>query len=166
MLSIGIAVFHGRELESQSSSSTMPGLVGLLAWTGRLAAIGLGLVALMFLPASTAWGNVILSAMLAGSAVVWAVMEGFGRGKRWAYWAVLTTCLLVPASGAAVLVFHWPPAVGRTIPVAAMVVTGAVAVILLLPKSRHHFFSSTPESDGRHALPGAGAAGTGSTLTR
>lgn len=164
VLSIGIAVFHGRELESQSSSSTMPGLVGLLAWTGRLAAIGLGLVALMFLPASTAWGNVILVAMLVGSAGVWAVMEGFGRGKRWAYWAVLTTCLLVPAAGAAVLLLDWPPELGRTIPVAAMVVTGAVAVILLLPKSRHHFFSSTAESEARHALPGAGAAGTGSTL--
>ena len=166
MLGIGIALFHGRELESQSSSSTMPGLVGLLAWTGKLAAIFLVVVAVASLPATTAWGNVKLIAALIGGGVAWTVFECFGRGKRWAYWTVLVGGLLALAGGGSALAIDaWRQADGRrTWPVAAMVVAGVVAVILLLPKSRHHFFSSTAGRGPAHALPGAGAADTGSTF--
>ena len=105
-----------------------------------------------------------LGRIFSPGAVVWAMMEAFGRGKRWAYWTVLACGLLVPAGGAAALVFGWPWGDERTVPVAAMVVAGVVTLVLLLPKSRHHFFSSGQVGKGSHAPGGGGAAGTGSTF--
>jgi hypothetical protein len=116
ILALGAALFQRRQLESQSSSASMPGLVGLLSWGGRIGALVAGLVGVEvalshfagrwfdgFTPMfADAAGGAMLSPdgprglvlLPAGGLLVlaglgWLVWGFFGRGIRWAYWLVL-----------------------------------------------------------------------------
>lgn len=150
VLSIGIALFQTRELESQASSSSMPALVGMVAWAGRAAGLGaivIGMVSisLLWLPEIDKTGT----AMLAGLWIVigvaaWMFWGYFSRGAKWAYWLVLGTSVLgLPA----LLIGYLVPASRLvieqrslgTICLAAIVVLALVLGILVLPKSRYHF---------------------------
>lgn len=157
MLALGIALFQTRQLESQATSSTMPGVVGIVAWLGRITAIlmagwGLNMLGLLLKPEpylvqEFGADKTFLAAagvtMLAFAIGTWLLWGSFSRGKRWAYWTVLTISLLdmvyalcvllVPALREAAILRS-----DRQLTIAA-VVAGIFLLILLLPRTRRHF---------------------------
>jgi len=147
VLCIGIAMFERRELQAQGSSATMPGAVALVAWTGRAAAIAVGIAALVMvsLPRYHSLAGLgIVAAMVAAAGLGWLIWSRFGAGDKWAYWLawlIAVLGVLIPA-----LVLTWPERLGldeagggRVISLATAAAGGVVILILLLPKTRHHF---------------------------
>jgi ABC-type transport system involved in multi-copper enzyme maturation permease subunit len=140
ILAIGMALFQRRELTGQtgSSSSAAPLPVSLLAWTGRGGAIGVGIFALSrpggfgsIIAVITAIG--LVAAAIAG----WVVAGWFGRGVKWTYYFAIVcaglTVALVAAAG-----FRSSDNISTPV-LAGVVAAGIVALILLLPRTRHHF---------------------------
>jgi len=151
VLAIGMALFQRRQLAEQTASSTMPGAVALLAWTGRATAIAAGLAALVI----ASWpvfhnlkGAALVCALIVAAAANWMLWSGFGRGARWAYrltsaLAGLSLCAL----GVAAALRDWLH-VERAGPQRVLAGAGAIAAaivicILLLPKTRRHFQASS-----------------------
>jgi hypothetical protein len=157
VLSLGIALFQTRELESQETSGTMPGVVGLLAWTGRLVAIGvaawgINLLSLLLKPVD--WviqeHHVTYSFLMGGGLTMlafavgtWLLWGSFTRGLRWAYWTVLTIAALAILYSGTILfvpqvksnaIWH-----SDTQLIVAAVISASILLILVLPKTRRHF---------------------------
>lgn len=168
VLAVGVALFHGRELEAQATSSTLPALAGLLAGVGRaaaLAAVGAGLVILSLPAFHTLYGVLWALSLLAGGAAGWIVWGAFGRGRRWGWWVVfVATAAHWATNGLAVVGVWQAPWLARMSPpllVFSFVLTGAVLLVLLLPKTRRHFVSERGQARGA-----AQAAATGWTFAR
>ena len=147
ILSLGIAAFQTRPLESQATSASMPGAVFVLAWVGRITAAALAIIALVYvsLPQMhSAPGILIVAVLLAVAAANWLLWGFFARGARWSYWVTMVLALLALLQAGAALAggqaldfarFNSPDQ--RLIVEAA--VAGAVLLILALPKTRRHF---------------------------
>ncbi len=157
VLALGIALFQTRQLESQQTSSNMPGVVGLLARTGIVtAAIAAGWGIDMFCQLLWPERSVILApnfghrytalsvaGLLAFAAWSWWLWGNFVRGQQWAYWMVLMVAAFILAASIAVLV---SPMVRRMLVVRSdtqiMLVAALdafVVLIVILPKTRRHF---------------------------
>lgn len=124
VLALGIAMFQRRQLDGQETSASMPGMVSLLAWIGRIIAIVLALAGaeavLSFV--ATKWSPTFQPIMLqamkgeffsqtssdamglipAGGFVIagvlgWILWGFFGRGVKWSYWLVLTLAVFTLA---------------------------------------------------------------------
>jgi len=142
LLAVGMALFQTRELEARPASGAPLG-VAALAGAGRIAAAALAVVGLVRLGGLKDLTDALAGAGLLGGAVAaWVGFGWFGRGVKWTYF------LLLPAAltdiGARLL--HWggvytAPWVRTRGPLTAVALgVGAVVVlILLLPKTRHHF---------------------------
>lgn len=149
MLAVGVAIFQTRELESQESSSGAPGLVNILAWAGRAAALASGLAALAILtvPAWYNTTNFLIAGAAAAMAVIgWVLWGAFGFGRRWSWYAVLAAAVLATIAGAVLVIApdEWFGLTETATPVltfTATAVAGAVVGILLLPRTRRHFQS-------------------------
>lgn len=147
VLSMGMALFERRQLEAQGASSTMPGAVALLAWTGRVAAIAGAIVALVLVSLRSyhnAAGLAIIAAIAVASAINWAVWSGFGSGGRWAYWLVLACVVVaIPLQAAGLIVPEQfdldPTGPARVFLAAGAMIAALVILILALPKTRRHF---------------------------
>ncbi len=140
ILAIGMVLFQRRELTAQvgAGSSVAPLPVSVLAWTGRAGALGAGIFALT-LPG----GLVSINAVIAATGLVvtaiagWVFWGWFGRGVKWTYYFIFVCAGLTVALVAAVG-FRSSDDVS-TQAVVAVVAAGGVALILLLPRTRHHF---------------------------
>jgi hypothetical protein len=147
MLATAVAIFQTRELESQDSSASGPGLVNFLAWTGRACAIASGLSALTILtvPAMYTKTNFILAGAAALAAVIgWVVWGAFGFGRRWSWYLVLAAAAIVAVAGAVLLLAapRLPDSAEAVTPVltfTATAVAAGIVGILLLPRTRRHF---------------------------
>ena len=147
VLAAGVALFQRRQLEAQTSSATMPGAVAVLAWTGRLAAVAMGIAALVLLSLGqfhTVRGFVLSGVLLALAAAAWMLWGYFGRGARWSYWLVLVLATLALLRSLAGLFVPAAAEVLRvetdtTIVFVQMAVNVVVLLIVLLPKTRRHF---------------------------
>jgi len=148
LLAIGAGLFQRRQLEAQDTTATVPGAVALLAWTGRLIAIGGGIVglALLTIPAyQTVRGIVAAAVILVSAGALWMLTHRFGQGARWSWWVMSILSGLVLAAAITVLVV--PPLKileERLGPVRLVLAAGVSAVVLaliMLRKSRRHFSS-------------------------
>ncbi len=162
ILGIGMAMFQKRELEASGGASTLPSLVNLLAWGGRVLAIVLAICAMLvsmglkiFGPFSTGVYVAVgigLALVAVGGWVYWGV---FARGAKWAYWTTLAggiavfgvalADLILPAS-LTYLSNEWLTAL--------LAASAPTVVILLLPKTRGHFGLRKHVRTERSALPG------------
>ena len=151
-LAVGIAMFQTRTLEAQGPSATMPAMVAVLAWTGRIAALGLGIAGGVMLSVPrfhTLSGLAAIAAMLVAAAAGWIIWGLFGRGARWAYWLVLGVTVAAVARQVAVLAGGEAlerarlPAEHTGHLVLGTVVAAAVLLVLILPGTRRHFRSDS-----------------------
>jgi len=147
VLAVGMALFERRQLESQGTSSTMPGAVALLAWTGRGVTMASVIVAMVLasLPAfRNVTGLLLIGGILTAAGLNWLLWRGFGAGLRWALWVAsgLAGLLLLGLIAATVMPGRFridPSGPTRVITIAGAILAGAVALILSLPKTRRHF---------------------------
>lgn len=121
MLALSVSLFERRPLEAQTTSSSLPNLVSLLAWAGRAGAIILfltGLEGILSFLAVQWWPNfqpVILETMknwflqsdtadiftfipsaclIVVAVLAWILWGSFGRGAKWSYWVVMVIAIL------------------------------------------------------------------------
>ncbi|MCJ7543039.1 MAG: hypothetical protein MUP47_00485, partial [Phycisphaerae bacterium] len=149
VLAVAAALFQRRSLEAPTASASLPAAVNLLAWTGRTAALGLGIWALVTAMAATQFRTPVGLAIRGGALVVaaagWALWSAFARGVKWCYWVLLVLAVLAVAAGAAAWLTYgqwgWLRA-SRPMAAITAAVAGVVLLILLLPKTRHHFKST------------------------
>jgi ABC-type transport system involved in multi-copper enzyme maturation permease subunit len=149
-LLVGMALFQRRQLETPTSSATLPGAIGLLAWAGRAGAIASGIAAAVVASIPefhTAFGFLTAAALLAAAVGGWLLWGYFSRGVKWSYWLVLAI-MVVPVAAYVTGLFV-PSAADRLHlrqgPIAALVsatVAAAVIVVLILPRTRRHFVSA------------------------
>jgi ABC-type transport system involved in multi-copper enzyme maturation permease subunit len=150
-LAVAVALFQRRALEPSTASSIIPGAVSLLAWVGRTAALLIGggvVVAVLSSPTALSLGGLsIAGAAVLAAAAAWVVWTFFAMGAKWAYWLLLVFFLAAATMGAAGLFgLRWAQrgpfshSIGWTVATTA----GAcfVILVLLLPRTRHHFRSS------------------------
>ncbi len=140
ILAIGMVLFQRRELTGQtgSSASVAPLPVSILAWTGRVGAIGVGIFALTIPGGFGSIIAIITAAGLIAAAIAgWVLAGWFGRGVKWTYYFVLVcaglTVALVVATGLR------SSDNTSTTALAGVIAAAVVALILLLPRTRHHF---------------------------
>ncbi len=149
-LAIGMAMFQRRPLESQSSGSSLPGPVALLAWTGRIASIAAWITAaaLFTLPAfHNPSGLAMAAGIVVASGLNWAMWSVFATGAKWGYWMVLTM-VVFGLLGFAIPTFA-PNLIGYNISgdqrvafTIATIVALMIVVMLILPGARRHFKSA------------------------
>ncbi|MBT3201779.1 MAG: hypothetical protein HN350_17905, partial [Phycisphaerales bacterium] len=148
VLSLGIAMFQTRPLEAQGGSSSMPALVGVLAWLGRAgsaACVITGGVLLSLSQYHTAGGFSLAAALLVGGIVGWMIWGLFGRGAKWTYLLAVIADVAVLISSGLILSGLWTPGddqesgawVMRAVVSAAA--AAGVLLIMLLPRTRCHF---------------------------
>jgi hypothetical protein len=146
VLAAAVALFQRRELEAQTASASLPGAVGLLSWLGRTAAVLTALVAVVLVFSGRQFRSPVALALEGGTVLAavaaYALWNCFARGLRWSYWLVLALGALVALGISACAVsdslasatgLAGPPAV------VAAVLADAILLVLLLPKTRHHF---------------------------
>lgn len=149
VLSVAVALFQHRQLAAEPTSAAMPGAVSLLSWAGQLVALATIIVALAFLSTAreaSVRTFLVTAGMIAGAAALWVLWGYFGKGARWAYWtALVLTVLVLLWRGSALFA---PDLVGPvrfgSDPLRIAIETalsGFVLLVLLLPKTRHHFAS-------------------------
>lgn len=139
ILAVGMVLFQRRELTAQAGagSSSAPLPVSILAWGGRVAALGAGVLALAVSSGPGSINAAVLAVALAAAAVVgWVLCGWFGRGVKWT-WYLALVCAGLTIILAAVLGFGSSAEVSRLI--LSAVAAAAVVLILLLPRTRHHF---------------------------
>ncbi|MBN1554941.1 MAG: ABC transporter permease [Phycisphaerae bacterium] len=149
VLALGMSLFHSRQLEGQTSASTLPGAVALISGLGRIGAIGVAILAviLLFRPETyTPWGAVRVAIPIAAAVGGWALFSLFGKGQKLAYWILLG--LIVAILLRAGLVWFMPDDVNwlrwdetRTRTLFGAIFAALVLLGLLVPKTRHHFQS-------------------------
>jgi len=146
ILAIGMALFERRQLESQGGSAVMPGAVALLTWSGRAIAIAGGTAALVMVSLPSfhnlpGLGTVVATAAFA--LVFWAIWSGFGSGNKWSYWLAWMLDLLALAGASAFMAIrirsHGELGTEGAIAIAAVAIAMMVSLVLLSPKTRHHF---------------------------
>ena len=149
ILAIGAALFQTRQLESQEASAAMPGLVGLLSWMGRTAALAAGMVALVIVTTPSLYGvrGFVVAGILALDAVLaWFIWTRFGRGARWTYYLVLVTAAFFLLGNLAFLLIPKVTAwldygQEKLANIMTAIVSAGVLAILFLPATRRHFRS-------------------------
>jgi len=166
VFAVGAALFQRRQLEGHTASASMPGLVILLAWSGRILAIAAGLMGLelalsllavrwdaAFKPkllnatmaamfsadSSQALALIPAAGLLVAAVGGWLLWGFFGRGVRWSYWAVLAGSVVGLARAVAAEVGLVATGQDPVLRVGATILTAATVVILLLPQTRRHF---------------------------
>jgi ABC-type transport system involved in multi-copper enzyme maturation permease subunit len=145
ILAVGVVLFQTREADSQSSQSTAPQLVTLLAWLLRLGAVAVAIYAAKVLGNAESVvrvGGAVGLGLLA--AVIWLLAGWFGRGKRTGLYVVVAANVVLLAAGVVALIpaFSTVPVVGgwpASAAVAALIAAGVVGLVVVLPKTRHHF---------------------------
>jgi ABC-type transport system involved in multi-copper enzyme maturation permease subunit len=150
VLAVAAALFQRRSLEAATSSASLPATVNLLAWAGRMAALAAVLWAVVTVMAAAAFRTPEALAVRAAAVVVaaaaWILWTLFARGAKWSYGVLLAVSAVVTAAGlAAWLTYSQWPWLPIQRPMAALTaaVAGVVLLILLLPKTRHHFFTQS-----------------------
>jgi ABC-type transport system involved in multi-copper enzyme maturation permease subunit len=149
VLALAAALFQRRSLEAPTASASLPATVNLLAWTGRTAALALGVWAVVTAMAAaqfrTPMALSVRAGALVGAAAGWALWSVFARGARWSYWVLLVAAVLTVAAGVAAWLTYgqwgWLP-LARPVAAITAAVAAGVLLILLLPKTRHHFRST------------------------
>ncbi len=147
MLAMAVAIFQTRELESQDSSASGPGLVNFLALAGRASAVACVLAALAILTVPTLYTRTyfIVAGVAAPAAVIgWIVWGAFGFGRRWSWFMVLALATIVAVAGTVLLITatRLPISTEALTPVTtftATAIAAGIVVILLLPGTRRHF---------------------------
>ncbi len=143
ILAIGMALFQRRELVAQTGAGATAGplSVSILAWTGRAGAIGAGIFALTFPGGFASTIAVIVAVGLVVTAVAgWVFWGWFGRGVKWTYFLVLVVAVVGLGFTLAGLTGVWRlPADYDGLLVAGTIAGGCTMLILLLPRTRHHF---------------------------
>ena len=152
VLALGIALFQTRPLETQGGSSSMPALVGVLAWLGRGAAAGCGIAGAVMLSLGeyhTINGLAIAGSLLACAGAGWIYWGLFGRGVRWTYWLAVVADVAVCAAAVVIAAGLWEigpvdGAQATTIRATwAAAGLGGVLLVLVLPRTRRHFSSES-----------------------
>ena len=147
ILAVGVAMFQQRQIQVRQAAGSLPGLVALLAWTGRAAALLAGLVGLVRLSLPqfyTARGFLTVAALLIAGVLGWLLWGYFARGARWS-WLLVTGAagLGCAAAGALLAVGAATPwlkgRIGQAPPTAGAIAAAIVLIFLLLPKTRRHF---------------------------
>lgn len=148
MLALAVGLFQTRPMEVSEGSSSVPSAVSLLSGFGRLAAVAMGLIALILATQPKYWapGSLgILGGVLLAALGSWMLWTAFSAGRRWAW--VVSLLLAGLAVGWGVTVF-WIPGGERLslgLPLSrilqALLIGLLVMLGLLLPKTRHHFRS-------------------------
>ncbi len=150
MLALAVGLFQTRQLAATSSSSSLPSAVAILSGLGRIVAIAAVVVAaVMFTRGQTyqqAQSLIVAGGLIIGGLATWFAWSGFGSGRRWAYWVVLIVAGLGLGRYAAVLSgFAWAEAIrmgaSQVRILLGTIICSIVLVILILPKTRHHFKS-------------------------
>jgi hypothetical protein len=145
ILAIGVVLFQGRETEAKGGSSA-PRLVTLLAWCGRAVAVGMCVLAIALLGNFDALGPVAAAVALVLAAVaIWIFYGWFGRGVKWTYFLVFVAAVLglvpyVSALAGGPLRAWAGQYLGTGGLISAIVANAVVLLILLLPKTRYHFW--------------------------
>jgi ABC-2 type transport system permease protein len=149
ILALGMGLFHSRQLEGQSSGSTLPGAVALISGLGRIAAVVAVFIVgvLLTRPETYTVGGAGYVVILFGAAVGgWVLFSLFGKGIKIAYWFLLG--LIVAALLRAGLVWFFPDKAQwlqwgepQTQSLFGAILAALVLLGLLLPKTRHHFYS-------------------------
>ena len=168
-LALGIALFYRRSLEAEGGSASMPGPVGLLAWTGRLAAIALGALGIEAIASITvaqlvdsfdplvynALAGIVTSppshiaaiglsvVLLLTAGGLWLLWGFFSRGSRWAWW----TAVAIVATPAGYMLVRLlspaasglPQAVQTNRLVLGLIITLVILAAMVLPSTRRHF---------------------------
>jgi ABC-type transport system involved in multi-copper enzyme maturation permease subunit len=150
VLCIAMALFQTRQLDARNTSSTMPGPVTLLTRLGQGACL---LAALVVVPA-LAWRAqrldtftlLLLGGGILGAALAFWIWTLFGRGVRWAWWAVLALHVLTLnaflAAGFARLYSQEPQTGGQVELLALSALLNIVVLVMIfMPETRHHFTS-------------------------
>ena len=170
-LALGVALFQRRQLEAQTASASMPGLVSVLAWLGRISAAAVGLIgleaicALIMVQNNPSFQSAVLPALkhslfaeqssdalvlipavalIVLGVLAWLLWGFFGRGARWSCWVVvgIVAANLLRCLAAILGLGQLLPTLGLDEPVLLAVqtiVTAAVLVVLLFPRTRRHF---------------------------
>ena len=148
MLALAMALFQRRSLEPSTSSASLPGAVNLLAWLGRMGALALVIWALVTVMSAGQYRQPTALAVRGGALVVaalsWALWSLFARGVKWSYWLLLIVSILATGVGvgAVLAAGHWAWLPSQPVRAIFAAAAGAVLLILLLPKTRHHFKST------------------------
>lgn len=148
MLLVAIAIFQTRPVASNPTGSSLPGAVALLSGLGRMAAIAAVVIAAILMTQTATYslaGLITVAALVLGAVLAYWLWKAFGRGRKWAWWAVTTLAGSAGLGGAIVLTL----AASRDDATllagyrAAILLATAIAIVVLiavmLPKSRHHF---------------------------
>ena len=146
---IGVGIFQRRQLAAEQSCPTVPGLVSLIAWVGRIVSGGMVITCgvLMLLPGfHNTRGFAVGGILLLGGVAGWLLWGFFGRGARWSWWMVLLVCAAVLGRGAGLFIPGGPEALklteGRGPIIIETIVSAVVLGVLILPKTRRHFKST------------------------
>jgi ABC-type transport system involved in multi-copper enzyme maturation permease subunit len=157
VISLGIALFQTRQLESQQTSTNMPGVVGLLARIGILSAAiaaiwGIDILCRLLWPdpsvilkpgAAHGYQATSGTILLVFAAWSWWLWGCFVRGQRWAYWTVLVFSALSLVATLPVLLstqVRQKIVVSSDTQIMVLAAIDAfVVLILVLPKTRRHF---------------------------
>ncbi len=148
VLALGIALFQRRQLAADTAATGVPGLVNLMALLGRLAALVAAMAGLTMALTKELWtpaGLTLAFGLLVAGILGWLLWGFFGRGAKWAYWLVLASAggrLLMGIAQVA-----WPQVTteaGIDEPLGRVAIgtllAAAVLFVLILPKTRRHFF--------------------------
>jgi hypothetical protein len=147
MLALAMAMFQRRSLEPSTSSASLPGAVNLLAWLGRMGAFALVIWALVTVMSAGQYRQPTALALRGGALVVaaasWALWSLFARGVKWSYWLLIVSILATGSGiGAYLAASRWAWLPSQPVRAILAAAAGAVLLILLLPKTRHHFKST------------------------
>jgi len=143
-----MSLFHSRQLEGQSSGSTLPGAVALIGGLGRIAAVVVAIVAIVLLthPSNyNTWGVIRIVSLFSAAAAGWVLFSLFSRGQKATYWALLVLVALSLLRSLAVWFFpaqtpwlRWNET--QTQILFSGIFAALILLALLLPKTRHHFY--------------------------
>jgi ABC-type transport system involved in multi-copper enzyme maturation permease subunit len=146
----GIALFQGRELMAESSAATPPGPVGLACALWRFTAAGLivAVIATINRGKEFTFGAALAAAvMFICAAAAWILSIAIGKAAKWAWWISIVIAGLVIARTGAVMIlprhtaFLQIAGMEEAITALSAVAGTLLAILLVLPKTRHYFKS-------------------------
>jgi len=150
ILALGAAAFQRRELYG-ASVGYLPGGVNLLAWAGRIGAAACLIVGAIRFTRSeyhTTGGLVCAGGLMLIGVGGWVLWSSFARGARWSWYVAAGVSGAAAGTGGAALLL--PSFAGRLsrygasrgLVLGVTAVAGLVLLLLLFPKTRHHFRSA------------------------